>query len=79
MKFNYDMMKMLEKVWWAEVQGRLPFQSKSRQIKSLEAKGLIERMTVYISGCTVEGWQPTHSGRYHYCTWASRRVSKFEG
>ncbi len=75
-ELSYDSMKLLERVFAAEVENRLPFQTKARGIYTLEGQGMVERLKVTMSGCTVEGWQLTHPGRYHYCTWASEKVKR---
>ncbi len=73
---GYDSMKMLEKVWMAEIENRLPFQSKSMWMKTLAVQELIQPMEVthlYPFKTTIEGWQLTNAGRFIYCDWASRR------
>lgn len=65
-------LKYLEKVWMAEVEGRLPFQSKAAIMKRLEAQGLVEPMEVTLRGRSLpihlKGWQLTHAGRFYYCS-----------
>ena len=60
----------LEKVFAAEVDGRLPFQSKAKIFKQLHVDGLIEPMTIVLGGrlpVSVSGYQLTHAGRIMYC------------
>ena len=64
-------LKWLEKVWMAEVENRLPFQTKSAIMKRLQADGLVERLKITLGGwppVTVDGWQLTHAGRFYYCS-----------
>lgn len=63
---------LLEKIFAEEIGGTLPFQSKSKEYKRLEAEGLV----LYDSeikghdrfgAIRVSGWYLTHTGRYEYC------------
>lgn len=66
-----DELRFLEKVWAAEVEGRLPFQSGAAIYKRLETQGLVQRMETTLPGrfpVTVSGWQLTHAGRFLYCS-----------
>lgn len=64
-------LKLLEKVFAAEIEGRLPYQSKAKGYKELEELDLVAWGTVTLGGggfpVTVSGWYLTHSGRYAYC------------
>ena len=65
-------LKYLERVWAAEVEGRLPFQPgrPSKMLTQLAEEGLIQPMTERMGSapvCMVKGWQLTHAGRYLYC------------
>lgn len=63
-------LQLLEKVFEAEIQGRLPFQSRAKGYKELEAMNLVELGTLKLAGripITVSGWYLTHAGRYAYC------------
>ena len=63
-------LKMLGNVFAAEVQNRLPFQSKAAMIKRLAAKGFVEPMTLTIPPAftvKVTGWTLTQLGRLTYC------------
>ena len=60
-------LAILEKAFGAEVENRLPFQSKSKLATSLWADGYLKSMTVHFGNVSVEGWQLTHLGRYTYC------------
>lgn len=62
----------LERVFTAEIEGRLPFQSKARIYQRMADEGLIEPMKrAFGAGerfpVTVTGWQLTHAGRITYC------------
>lgn len=65
-------MNALEKVFAAEIENRLPFQSKARVFQDLAADGLLEPMERKFgagwSAITVSGWQLTHAGRLLYCS-----------
>lgn len=62
-----DEIKALEKIYAAEVENRLPFQSKAAIYKRLAEFDLVEPMTAKFGLATVHGWQLTHSGRLLYC------------
>lgn len=68
---NKREISALESVYGAEIQNRLPFQSRARIYKALEAKGMVERYTRTFGkgpfGVRVEGWSLTHLGRLEYC------------
>lgn len=61
----------LEKVFAAEIEDRLPFQSKVAIYRRLHNNGLIQPMERTFGGrfpVTVTGWQLTHAGRFLYCS-----------
>lgn len=61
----------LEKVFAAEIEGRLPFQSKARIFSELARDGFLAPMTRTFGGrfpVSVTGWQLTHAGRILYCS-----------
>jgi hypothetical protein len=59
----------LGRVFAAEVNGRLPYQSKSRIFTELQAAGLVAPVEYIFPGrFLVKGWQLTHAGRYFYCS-----------
>ena len=66
-------IRALERVFAAEIEGRLPFQSKAKIFRQLADEGLIEPMERKFAGdrifgaVTVTGWQLTHAGRILYC------------
>jgi len=64
-------MNALERVFAAEVEGRLPFQSKAAIYQRLAEDGLIEpmerRFGDRLGVVLVKGWQLTHAGRFLYC------------
>lgn len=63
-------LKLLEAVFWAEVEGRLPYQRKGKAIEALAAKGLVEPMEIVLPGrfpVRICGWSLTHLGRMTYC------------
>ena len=74
-----DEIKWLEKVYGAEVECRLPFQTKAAIMKRLAEQGLVQRMKIRVGttfAATVEGWELTHAGRLMYCLWASEKHEK---
>ena len=62
----------LEKVFAAEIDNRLPFQSKAAIYRDLLAAGLVAWMDRVIGSgwgaVTVSGYELTHAGRYLYCS-----------
>jgi hypothetical protein len=69
---NKATIKALGQVFAAEVEGRLPYQSKAKVYAKLHAEGLVEPMerTFFFARLpvTVRGWQLTHAGRFFYCS-----------
>jgi hypothetical protein len=66
-------LKALERVFAAEVEGRLPFQSKAGIFQKLCDDGFLMPMErIFGSGerfpVTVKGYQLTHAGRILYCS-----------
>jgi len=60
----------LEKIWEREIAGTLPFQSKAKIYKELEADGMVEKYIRVFAGrfpVTVTGWALTQRGRLLYC------------
>jgi len=65
-------LKLLERIFDAEINNRLPFQSKSKRFEQLERDGMVATMSRIIGAgerfpVTVKGWQLTHAGRITYC------------
>lgn len=65
-------LKMLERIFTAEIENRLPFQSKSKQLLRLQGEGLVEPMKrVFPSDrfgpMVAKGWALTRAGRFAYC------------
>jgi hypothetical protein len=64
--------KALERVFGAEIEGRLPLQSKAKVFEELEKEGMVERYTRRFGvDCfgeiAVTGWSLTQLGRLAYC------------
>jgi len=61
----------LEKIFAAEIDGRLPFQSRAKIYQALVDQGLVAPMEWRVGtgpfACTVKGYQLTHAGRFLYC------------
>lgn len=61
----------LEKVFAAEIENRLPFQSKAKIFRALCDEGYLEPMERNFGhdrfGITVRGYQLSHAGRLAYC------------
>ena len=64
-------LRALEKVFCAEIDDRLPFQSKAAIYKKLMDEGLLGWMAREFgsgwSAVTCEGYELTHAGRIMYC------------
>lgn len=63
-------LRALGRVFAAEVDGRLPFQSKAKIFRKLCEAGMVEPMERTLGGrlpVTVSGYQLTHAGRLAYC------------
>jgi hypothetical protein len=64
-------LSALEKVFAAEIEGRLPFQSKAIIYRDLLAAGLVSWMErkfgTGVFAVTVTGYELTHRGRLLYC------------
>lgn len=65
-------LQILERVFIAEVENRLPFQSKSKQVQRLVDEGYIEPMTRSFGRdrfgeISATGYALTHAGRITYC------------
>ena len=61
----------LEKVFAAEIEGRLPFQSKAKIYERLCNEGLVAPMERKFGGrvpVSVSGYELTHAGRIVYCS-----------
>lgn len=72
MKMTKAELKMLERAFAAEIEDRLPFQSRSQLAFDLAAEGLLQPMQVDFKAdrfgpIVVKGWQLTHLGRMTYC------------
>lgn len=64
-------LRALERVFAAEVNNRLPFQSKALIYLDLCDDGLVEPMELTFGGrfpVVAKGWQLTHAGRIIYCS-----------
>lgn len=66
-------LKALEKVFAAEIEDRLPFQSKAKIFRQLCDEGMLEAMerkfgSDRFGAITVCGYQLTHAGRLLYCS-----------
>lgn len=65
-------LNALEKVFAAEIEGRLPFQSKAKIFHQLCEDGLLQPMDRRFGDrfgiVTISGYQLTHAGRLAYCT-----------
>ena len=73
-------MKMLERVFGAEIEGRM-FQSKSKILNDLRERNLVCPEIRAIGPppiVTYSGWIPTHLGRITYCEWASEQVETLD-
>jgi hypothetical protein len=63
-------LRALERVFAAEIEDRLPFQSNALIYLDLCDEGMVEPMERTSGGrfpVIVKGWQLTHAGRITYC------------
>lgn len=65
-------LNMLERIFDAEINNRLLFQSKSKHLLQLEQEGMVEQVTRSLGkdrfgAITVSGWALTDLGRLTYC------------
>jgi hypothetical protein len=64
-------IEWLGKVFEAEINGRLPFQSKSKELPALCDKGYLAPMKRQFGrgpfAAIAEGYELTHAGRFVYC------------
>ena len=76
---NKKELMALEKVFCAEIDCRLPFQSKSKIYEKLCDEGFLERCARTFGGrlpVIVQGYSLTHAGRFAYCSSCSEEESK---
>lgn len=70
----------LEKVFHAEIENRLPFQSKGKTFVELANHGYLEIGKRVIGAgrfpAIVSGYCLTHKGRMAYCDWASKHMKR---
>ena len=67
-----ETLTALARVFLAEIEGRLPFQSKAKIYQRLADDGLVQPMERVFGRrerfpVTCHGWQLTHAGRLLYC------------
>lgn len=67
MKILKKHLNALEKIFAAEIEGKLPFQSKSQIYDELAHKQYLEKETIFMYGVRVTGYFLTHKGRITYC------------
>ena len=73
-KLTKKRLVVLENVFAAEIEHRLPFQSKARICADLERQDYLQPYTRELSfsnglpSMTVTGYALTHAGRYAYCS-----------
>lgn len=65
-------LSALEKVFAAEIEGRLPFQSKAKIFKQLCDEGMLAPMEHQFGtgafAINIVGYELTHEGRFLYCS-----------
>ncbi|YCH23136.1 hypothetical protein M1D96_06425 [Pseudomonas sp. D1-3] len=64
---NKRELKVLEEAFWAEVENRLPYQSRSKLAASLCERGMLQEDIRKIGMVTLSGYCLTHAGRIAYC------------
>ena len=62
-----SVFNMLEKVFAAEIENRLPYQTKSKLAVEMEAFGYLVSGSERKGIVTVSGYYLTHAGRLAYC------------
>ena len=62
-----SVFNMLERVFAAEVENRLPYQTKSKLAVEMEEFGYLELGSERMGVVTVSGYHLTHAGRLAYC------------
>jgi hypothetical protein len=70
---NKTTLNALERVFAAEINGHLPFQSRAKIFRQLCEEGLLEPMTRNfgqdrLGAIAVSGYQLSHAGRLLYCS-----------
>lgn len=67
---NKKQLKVLEEAFWAEVEDRLPYQTKSKVAEKLAEDGFLEAVKMPLSRyqVVVAGYVLTHAGRIVYCS-----------
>jgi hypothetical protein len=71
-------LKLLEHIFSAEIEGRLPYQSKAAAYKRLETYGLVEHVEIALPGILpviIPGWILTHKGRIAYCESCKEKIN----
>jgi hypothetical protein len=67
---NKKDLAVLERMFADEVDGKHMTQTESKRMESLEAQGMVERLTITYPGrfpVVAHGWILTHLGRFTYC------------
>lgn len=76
---NKRQLQALEKVFSAEINNRLPFQSKAKVYRGLYMDGYLDLMKLTLGGAwpvVISGYQLTHAGRIAYCDSCQDEVLK---
>lgn len=64
---NKARFNALEKIFNEEINGTLPYQSRSKIYKILESDGLVEEIEIKQGIFAIKGWVLTQKGRMLYC------------
>jgi hypothetical protein len=70
-KLNRTELRLLEKLFTADVFNQSPMQLRSKHLAGLEARGLVEQVQRTLPGrlpVVVKGWALTLRGHYAYCS-----------
>lgn len=65
---NKKQLKVLEEAFWAEVEDRVPYQTKSKVAEKLAEEGFLQMLVIEDRRLTITGYQLTHAGRIVYCS-----------
>lgn len=61
-------LKALERIYAAEIENRLPLQSRARVFRELYEDDMVHIDCVQRGRAIVSGWCLTHAGRLAYCS-----------
>ena len=69
-------LKVLERLFEADMKEIPIYQRRSKHIEELEAEGLAQRIEIRLGGrfpVTIKGWRISPAGHMTYCAWAANQ------